>query len=112
MMNASFHMFDLFVRIIADVPARAIIEELDLQCGMLENELWRYHQPLTQEAFSILRFGQFVRAAKTGRDICSVEEIPPDHLEFYKTTVVRLIHANELPLSAADQFDHTFTLAA
>lgn len=111
-MDASFHIFDLFVRIIADVPARVIVKELDLQCRMLENELWRHHQPLTQEAFSILRFGQFVRAAKTGRAVCSVEAIPPDHLEFYKTTVVRLIHANELPLAAADQFDHTFTVAA
>lgn len=111
LMDATFHIFDLFERIIGDLPAPAIIKELDLQCEMLEQVQWRHHLPLTQEAFSILRFGQFVRAAKAGVDMCSVEALPPGHLEFYKTTVVRLIHARELPLSATDQFDHTFTIA-
>ncbi|HEV2329918.1 MAG TPA: hypothetical protein VGY56_14145 [Verrucomicrobiae bacterium] len=111
-MNPPRHIFELFTRIIADVPARAIIRELDLECEMLEDDLRRHHRPLTRDSFSILRFGQFVRAAKIGREICSVTALPPDHLEFYKTTVVRLIQARELPLSATDQFDHTFAVPA
>jgi hypothetical protein len=111
-MNAPFYIFDLFARMITDVPAREVIHELDLESKMLEHDLWRRHLPLTQEAFSILRFCQFVRAAKTGREMCFVDALPPDHIEFYKTTVVRLIQANELPLSATNQFDHIFVMAA
>jgi hypothetical protein len=111
-MNAPFHIFDLFVRMITDVSAREVIDELDLERKMLEQDLWRRHLPLTQEAFSILRFCQFVHTAKTGGEMCSVEAVPPEHIEFYKTTVVRLIQANELPLSATDQFDHVFVMAA
>lgn len=96
---------------IAEVPARAIINELDAERVMLEEDLWRRHLPSTHEAFSILRFAKFVRAAKTGQEMCSVEALPPDHIEFYKTTVVRLIQADELPIAAASQFDQTFTIA-
>jgi hypothetical protein len=110
-MSKPFHIFDLFAKVITDVPAQWVINELDLESKMLEHELWRRHLPLTQEAFSILRFCKFVHAAKTGHDMCFVESLPPDHIEFYKTTVVRLIQANELPLSATDQFDHVFVLA-
>jgi hypothetical protein len=110
-MNAPLYIFNLFAKVISDVPAWAILKELDLESTMLEDDLWHHHLPLTQEAFSILRFCQFVRAARTGHEICSVEALPPDQMEFYKTTVVRLIHANQLPLSAADQFDHTFSIA-
>jgi hypothetical protein len=112
LMHAPFHIFDLFTRMITDVPASGILNELDLESRMLENDLWRRHLPMTREAFSILRFCQFVHAVKTGQKMCSVQELPPDHIEFYKTTVVRLIHANELPFSAAEQFDHTFIMAA
>ena len=110
-MSARFHIFDLFSRMISDAGAGAIVEELDLECRMLEDEQWRRHLPLTPEEFSILRFGQFIRAARTGREMCSVEAVPPDHIEFYKTTVLRLIQANELPIAAASQFDQTFTIA-
>ena len=111
-MDAASHIFGVFVTIIADLPARRVITELDLQCRMLEHDLWDGRRPLTQEAFSILRFGQFVRAAKMGRDTCAVEAVPRGHLAFYKTTLIRLIHANELPPSATEQFNHTFSVAA
>jgi hypothetical protein len=111
-MNVSFYIFDLFARMITDVPVQEVIHELAVERKMLEHDLWRRHLPLTREAFSILRFCQFVRAVRAGGEMCSVEALPPDHLEFYKTTVVRLIQANELPLSATDQFDHVFVMAA
>ncbi|HEV2318542.1 MAG TPA: hypothetical protein VGV18_02250 [Verrucomicrobiae bacterium] len=105
------HNFDLFAGIVSDLPAGAIINELDVECEMIEAGLWRSHRPLTQDAFSILRFGQFVHAAKTGHEMFSVKAIPRKHFEFYKTTIARLIHENDLPLSAADQFDRTFTVS-
>jgi hypothetical protein len=111
-MEMPIRIFDLFTRIIDDAPAGAVLKELELECEMLERDHWRQQKPLTQENFSILRFGRFVHAAKAGREICFVEALPPGHLTFYKHTVLRLIRANELPLSAADQFDHTFSIAA
>lgn len=110
-MRAPFHIFDLFAGMLTDVPARKVMDELDLEGKMLEQNVWRCRLPLTREAFSILRFCKFVRAAKTGGDMCFVEAVSPDHLEFYKTTIVRLFQANELPLSATNQFDHVFVTA-
>lgn len=111
-MQAHCHIFPIFTNLLAETPARAVLRELEIQCRMLEDDLWHHHVPLSHEGFSILRFGQFIRAVKDGQRMCFVDEIPPDHIEFYKTTIARLIDANELPLSAADQFDHTFLIAA
>ena len=36
--------------------------------------------------------------------------LPPEHVKFYRQTVVRLIKANELPQSAMKQFDEAFSM--
>jgi hypothetical protein len=109
-MNTPFNIFELFTKWIADVPACAIMNALDLECRMLQGDLGSHHLPLMEDALSILRFGQFVRAVKAGGEICSMA-LPRDHLEFYKNTLVRLIQVNELPTSAANRFDQAFTIA-
>jgi hypothetical protein len=37
--------------------------------------------------------------------------LPPEHIEFYKETIVRLVQANELPPGAMGQFDFAFSPA-
>jgi hypothetical protein len=95
---------------ITDWPATAVIKGLDLECKMLEDDLEFHRLSFPDEALSIMCFRQFVRMAKFGEAMQCVKVLPPDHVEFYKETIVRLIEANELPRSAMEQFDHIFNL--
>jgi hypothetical protein len=64
---------------------------------------------MTNDALSILNFGQFIRTAKDGKAMPHVQPLSPDHIEFYKNTIVRLVHAGELPESTMQKFDSIFT---
>lgn len=46
-----------------------------------------------------------VRAAKRGKALGITVALPAGHIGFYKGTVVRLVHADELPSDAIDYFD-------
>jgi hypothetical protein len=105
-----FHYFDLFTRTIAALPIKAVVKTLDLECKMLEDDFERQRLASTEDAFSILCFRQFVRMAKSGEAMQCVKPLPPDHVEFYKETIVRLVQAEELPASAMKQFDYAFHL--
>ena len=65
----------------------------------------------SQDANSVLLFRQFVLTAKRGEALHPVGPLPPDHVEFYKETIIRLVQANELPSSAMEQFDAAFKLS-
>jgi hypothetical protein len=102
--------FKLFTRTIASVPAKAVIKLLDLECHMLQSDFEHDRLAASEDANSVLFFWRFVQMAKCGEVMHGVRPLPPDHIEFYKETIVRLIHANELPSSAMEQFDHAFQI--
>jgi hypothetical protein len=103
--------FDSFAKLISNVPDRAVLETLDLECKMLQDDLRQHRVDLTDEANSILNFQLFVRAAKFGHAIRRIVPLPAEHIEFYKKTIIRLIQAEQLPPSAMNNFDFTFVAA-
>ncbi|HEY1788981.1 MAG TPA: hypothetical protein VGJ73_12535 [Verrucomicrobiae bacterium] len=75
---------------------------------MLNDDYVHHRIDLPEDAFSIFSFRQFLSLAKYGETMRCLRPLPPDHVEFYKTIIVRLIQANLLPASAIDMFDRTF----
>ena len=104
------HHFDLFVKTITALPAAAILKTLDLECKTLEDDFEHHRLTLTDDAFSILCFRQFVRMALLGGAMHCLRPLPSRHIEFYRQTVARLIQGHQLPPAAMEEFDFTFTL--
>ena len=105
-MDSYPHSFDDFIKLISGVPDRTILNTLDLKYKLLHVDLNHNQLDLTDDACSILYFMMFVRATTSGKSIACI--VPPDHIEFYKKTIVRLVQAEQLPPSAMDNFDFTF----
>jgi hypothetical protein len=103
-----FRIFELFARMITELPTQCVIKGVDLECQMLKNDIEHNRLPLPEDAPSIFYFREFVHAAKLGRILDCIKPLPPDHIEFFKETIVRLIQANELPSVAMEQFDCAF----
>jgi hypothetical protein len=104
----SHRLFELFAKMVAKLPPRAITKALDLECEMIEHDAGRYRRTFPEDTRSILSFRQFIQKVKLGQPMERVNPFPPDHVEFFKETIVRLIQADELPASAMGQFDDTF----
>lgn len=113
-MGVSSMVFGAFSKMINDLPVQAVIAALELECKMLENdkENRRLDVHVQEDTFSILSFGQFVRMAKKGEVTRFDKPLPPDHLEFYRETIVRLVNAGELAPPAMEQFANTFRLVS
>ena len=100
--------FDDFAEMIITMPAKGILDVLNLDCGLLDQDLTRYRASFAADEYSLLCFRQFIRSVKSGGGIYPSECLPPDHLDLYKHTVIRLIHVHELPRTAARAFDGAF----
>jgi len=109
-MKTQVRIFDLFTERIRDVPAKAVLSALALECEMLEDDMSQNCSILTLDIFSILYFGQFLRLAKLGKAMCIVEGFPPAHVKFYKETTAKLVEAKQLPPSAVVEFDNAFKI--
>jgi hypothetical protein len=105
----SHRLFELFAKMVADLPVRAIPRVLDLECQMLEGDAQNNRVDFPEDAHSILCFRQFVQTVKMGHAMLFPKPFPRDQIEFFKETVVRLVLADELPASAMDQFDAAFS---
>lgn len=104
----SHGLFDIFSKMIADLPARAVPKALDLQCQMIEEDEENRRLASPEDASSILCFRQFIQGIKSGQAMERLKPLSPDHIEFYKETIVRLIQSEVLPPSAMEQFDAVF----
>ncbi len=104
----SHRLFELFAKMVANLPVRAILKVLDLECLMLEADAGHDRLAYPEDAHSILCFQQFVRTARLGHAMRYLKLLPPDQLEFFKETTIRLVVADELPPSALNQFDDAF----
>lgn len=103
-------LFGAFSKTVANLPVEAVIRAVEHQCKTLEQDI-SYKRLTVEEGFSILCFGQFIRSATRGGSSNCLRGLPPDHLEFYKETIVRLVLARQLPASAMDKFDREFAPA-
>ncbi len=107
----SHRLFELFARMVENLPARAITRVLDLECQMLEADEANHRVDFPEDARAILCFRLFVQTAKLGRPTNSAEcakVFPLEHIEFFKETTSRLVQADELPPTAMNQFDDAF----
>jgi hypothetical protein len=101
--------FGAFSKMVSNLPPEAIIGAMDRECQTLEDDL--EHDRLTDDdAISILCFKQFIQMARRREVIRCAKRLPPDHLEFYRVTLVRLVQANELRASVMEQFERAFSL--
>jgi hypothetical protein len=100
--------FDDFAERIITMPAKAILRALKLDCELLDRDLSPYRSAFAEDEYSLLCFRQFIRSAKSGAGIYPRECLPPDHVELYKHTVIRLVHVHELPGTAVKAFDGAF----
>lgn len=101
----SAHIFDIFAKVISDLPPKAVLKALDLECKMLSKDDENLR---IEDAVSILSFGKFVRIVKEGGSMGCVIALRPDHVEFYRDTIIQLVQAGELPESAIGRFNFTF----
>ena len=104
--------FEVLSKTIGKLPAQAVLQTLDAECNAIREDLERRRREVTPDDLSILCFGEYVRLVKANSVMRCSKMLPLDHLEFYKETVVRLIHAGALPPSAMEEFDYTFSLKA
>jgi hypothetical protein len=104
----SHGLFDVFSKMISGLPARAVPKALDLQCRMIEEDGENRRLASPEDACSILCFRQFIQSTKLGQPMENLKPLSPDHIEFYKETIVRLIQSEVLPPSAMDRFDAIF----
>jgi hypothetical protein len=105
------HIFGPFERMVQRLPAKAILQGLELEYRMLLDDLQFNRYALTEEANSILCFRGFIQTAKFGGTMYFARPFSLEHHEFYRQTVIRLIEANELPPEALGEFDHIFAPA-
>jgi hypothetical protein len=101
-------IFSPFVKMVQRLPTKAIIQALEVEYRMVQNDFERDRIALTEEALSILYFREFIRMAKYGGEVFFTRPFPPEHCEFYRHTLVRLIEANEVPPDAVEKFDQLF----
>jgi hypothetical protein len=105
-------IFESFAKMISSMPSETILLGLDAECRMLRGDAESQRLPaVSDDVFSILSFRQFVQMAKAGQVVRCARPLPPDHIEFYKETIVRLVQAKELPAGAMGQFDFAFSPA-
>ncbi len=101
-------IFSIFSRVIRGLPAPAILQALEAECKMLEDDIEHYRYQVTEDTLSILCFRGFVQMAKMESFMRCWLQVPRNHVEFYKETILRLVQAGELPSSAMNEFDHVF----
>jgi hypothetical protein len=106
-----FESFDRFAEKIIAMPAKTILKVLALNCELLEQDLRPHRSSFAPDEYSILCFRQFIRSARSGRRIYPKRCLPPNHLQLYKHTVIRLVHVDELPQTAMNDFDGAFVMA-
>ena len=103
-------VFNIFSKVIRNLPVPVILRTLDAECKMLEDDVEHYRSNLTEDILSILSFRGFIQMAKADNVMRCCLRMPREHFEFYRETISRLMQAGELPPSAMDEFDHAFLM--
>lgn len=103
------HLFESFSKMIDAMPSKGIIPALELECGILAEELAHRRAPHTEEAHSLLSYFRFIKAVQAG-DRMSPTVLSAAGTAFFRKTTQRLAAAGELPGDARQQFDTVFSI--
>jgi len=106
-MMSSYH-FESFCVTIGQLPPPVVVKFAARERQTIEDDFQRFNKELREEELSIWNFCRFLENAATGVDIPPCL-LPSDHVKAYRAIVVKLVQAGQLPASAKQQFDTTFT---
>jgi hypothetical protein len=104
----SARLFESFSGMIDTIPAKGISRAVELERGMVEDDLQHERISSTNDVVSILSFCRFIKAVSHGNAIPPVV-LPISHVAFYRKIVMQLIEIGELPHAAIGQFDFSFS---
>jgi hypothetical protein len=103
-----FQLFEKFAEMIDRLPAKAVVNAVQLEREMLENDLAQKRTLPMAEVRSIVAFCNFVQSGPEGVPGSKIS-VPIQHLGFYRNTVKRLVEGGVLPNEAGDVFEKVFS---
>src|SRR5215469_16510831 len=103
-----FQLFEKFAEMIDRLPAKAVVNAVQLEKEMLENDLAQKRTLPVGEVRSIVAFCNFVQKGPGGVPGSRVS-VPIQHLGFYRNTVKRLVDGGVLPGEANNIFEQVFS---
>lgn len=107
-----YRNFEPFARMIRRLPAEVLLKVLERESTMIVEDFQKRHVPLSNEGQSIISFHQFVCLARVNEAMLQALSVPLEHVLLYKETIFRLIRIHELPETAMELFERTFSAAA
>jgi len=103
-----FQLFEKFAEMIERLPAKAVVNAVQLEKEMLENDLAQKRTLPIGEVRSIVAFCNFVQKGPEGVPGSRIS-VPVQHLGFYRNTVKRLVESGVLPGEAGNIFEQVFS---
>jgi hypothetical protein len=103
-----FQLFEKFAEMIDRLPAKAVVNAVQLEKEMLENDLAQKRTLPVAEVRSIVAFCDFVQRGPEAIPGLKVS-VPIQHLGFYRKTMKRLVEGGVLPSEAGDIFERVFS---
>jgi hypothetical protein len=103
-------LFESFCELLETLPASHVLKAAEAERTRLEDDLTRKRIVCRDEARSVASFCDFVTAAARGVHY-SFPELPVEHCAYYRKVVQRLVEAEELPASARNDFEVSFSQA-
>jgi hypothetical protein len=97
-------LFEIFVEMLDDVPPRGIRRVVEMEQAMLEADVSEKRVGRDRDVNSILAFCRFLQAVDHGGTVAPVE-MPVLHIVRYRSILLRMIQAGELPAEAQKKFD-------
>jgi hypothetical protein len=101
------HLFEAFAEMVDGLPDEGILKAIELERQMLKDDLL-YKRVSDEEVASIFIFCEFIKTV-VEEDAMIPTELPTDQIACFRKIVMRLIRAGELPFTAREQFDLTFS---
>jgi hypothetical protein len=106
--RADVDLFGQFVQMLNSIPPKAVIRAVQDECQMLENAAFARQAALSEDAISILIFGRFLNAAKSGISL-SHSILPTKHVTAFRDIVARLTGTRQLSLKVKAEFEKAFS---
>ncbi len=100
----SGRLFEVFSNTLDKLPIKGLRRAIELEMRMLEADISGQRVPDDPEVKSILAFCRFVNHVNTGGTLSNVK-LPVPHVAYYRSLILRLIQAGELPADVITKFD-------
>jgi hypothetical protein len=103
-------LFESFCETIDPLSVKALLRAVEVQHGIIEDDLANRRVAAVDDAQSIASFCAFVVAASRGSAFFC-PPLPLEHCAYYRKIVQRMVEAGELPYDAQERFDLNFSQA-